>query len=60
MTTPVMIEEKLKAVKPILQAQYLVDRIGYFGSFARGDYHEDSDVDIVVTLPEPLVGNFST
>ena len=50
MTTPVVIEEKLKAVKPILQEQYRVDRIGYFGSFARGDYHEDSDVDIVVTF----------
>lgn len=50
MTMPVMIEETLRAVKPILQKQYLVDRIGYFGSFARGDYREDSDVDIVVTF----------
>ncbi|GEO03029.1 nucleotidyltransferase [Adhaeribacter aerolatus] len=43
------IEQKIKEVKPILQKKFLVDRIGYFGSFARGDFSEDSDVDIIVT-----------
>ena len=50
MTTPVTIEEKLKEVKPVLRDKFSVDRIGYFGSFARGDYREDSDVDIVVSF----------
>jgi predicted nucleotidyltransferase len=31
MTPPVMMEETLEAVKPILQAQYLVDRMLVFG-----------------------------
>jgi predicted nucleotidyltransferase len=50
MTTPVTIEEKLKEIKPVLRDKFSVDRIGYFGSFARGDYREDSDVDIVVSF----------
>jgi predicted nucleotidyltransferase len=50
MTTPGIIEEKLKAIKPVLKDRFSVERIGYFGSFARGDYREDSDVDIVVSF----------
>lgn len=30
-----------------------VTRIGLFGSFARGDQHADSDVDIVVEIESP-------
>lgn len=50
MTTPFITEEKLKEAKPLLRDKYSVDKIGYFGSFARGDYREDSDVDILVTF----------
>lgn len=50
MTTPFVIEEKLRQAKPVLRDKYSVDKIGYFGSFARGDYQEDSDVDILVTF----------
>jgi uncharacterized protein len=58
MTTPVTIEQKLKEVKPILKDRFSVDKIGYFGSFARGDYHEDSDVDIIVTFSQSVGWKF--
>ena len=34
--------------------KYEVERIGYFGSFARGDQNADSDVDIIVEFRRPL------
>lgn len=42
------LEEKIKGIKPYLKERFSVDQIGYFGSFARGDYREDSDIDIIV------------
>jgi len=48
MESPLEIERKIKEAKPFLKENFLVDQIGYFGSFARGDYREDSDVDIIV------------
>ncbi|GAB2768383.1 nucleotidyltransferase family protein [Rhabdobacter roseus] len=42
------IETKIRAVKPYLQKEFGVKQIGYFGSFANGDYRADSDVDILV------------
>jgi hypothetical protein len=50
MTTPLTIEQKLQEIKPLLQEKYSVEKIGYFGSFARGDYNENSDVDILVAF----------
>ena len=50
MTTAKDIEAKLLAIKPYLREAFGVDRIGYFGSFARGDYREDSDLDVLVRL----------
>ncbi len=58
MTTPVMIEEKPKQAKPVLRDKYSVDKIGYFGSFARGDYREDSDADILVTFSKNVGWEF--
>ena len=58
MTNPTTIEEKLRQAKPVLQDKYSVDKIGYFGSFARGDYREDSDVDILVTFSQPVGWEF--
>jgi len=40
-----------------LREQYLVDRLGVFGSFARGEANEESDVDILVEFTE-MVGIF--
>ncbi len=48
------IERKLKALKPVLSSTFYVDRIGYFGSFARNEQTEDSDIDIIVSLNKPL------
>lgn len=42
------IANKLKEIKPYLVDRFNVKKIGFFGSFAQGDYHIDSDVDILV------------
>jgi predicted nucleotidyltransferase len=39
--------------KQFFREKYFVDRIGLIGSYARGDYNLDSDIDLVVYfLPE--------
>lgn len=38
----------------ILQKDYHVKNVGIFGSVAKGDQKETSDVDILVELSEPL------
>jgi len=43
----------LKNRKPKFEEKYGVTKIGLFGSFARGNSHEDSDIDIVVELKKP-------
>jgi hypothetical protein len=48
------IENILRDLKPILSDKYEVERIGYFGSFARGEQDTDSDVDILVEFRRPL------
>ncbi len=58
MITPSTIEQKLREVKPLLKDRFSVDKIGYFGSFARGDYNENSDVDIVVTFNQSVGWKF--
>ncbi|MBY0424111.1 MAG: nucleotidyltransferase domain-containing protein, partial [Cytophagales bacterium] len=42
------IEIKLSTLKPILHQRFNVDKIGYFGSFARNEQTETSDLDILV------------
>lgn len=61
----------LRESKPDLERKYRVRRIALFGSYARGDQREDSDVDILVdvdasigldfvTLAEELEANLGT
>lgn len=38
----------LKAKKPDLQKRYPISELGLFGSYARGDFNEQSDIDILV------------
>lgn len=38
----------LRKNKAALSAKYPISELGLFGSFARGDYHEQSDIDILV------------
>jgi uncharacterized protein len=45
---------KLKELKPFLQKEYLVKKIGLFGSFANDTYNLDSDIDILVELERPI------
>lgn len=48
------IEKKLKAIKPTLSTRFFVDKIGYFGSYARNEQTSDSDIDILVSFGKPL------
>lgn len=48
MLTPKYIAAKLIEIKPYLIDKFNVKRIGYFGSFANGNYREDSDIDFLV------------
>lgn len=47
----------LKTFKASKAAQYGIIRIGIFGSVARGEQLEDSDVDICVDLATPSMFN---
>jgi uncharacterized protein len=48
----------IKSELPYLREQFGVERIALFGSFARSEQHEDSDVDILVSLSKPLGFSF--
>jgi len=48
------IETALKKEMPILRERYKVKEIGVFGSFARGNQKETSDIDILVEFSEPI------
>lgn len=54
MQSSIEIENKIKSLKPILASQFAVNKIGYFGSFARNEQKENSDIDILVELQNPL------
>jgi predicted nucleotidyltransferase len=46
------IENKLRELKPDLVKKYAVSRIGYFGSFAKENQNEESDLDLLVEFSE--------
>ncbi len=52
------IESKIKSVKPRLVDEFGIDQIGYFGSFANGEYREDSDLDILVSFNKRIGWKF--
>ena len=58
MKTNIDIENKLKELKPILFQKYYVDKIGYFGSYSRGEQKKESDIDILVSFRKPLGWTF--
>ncbi len=45
--------QELRRLKPDFEKRYGVTKIGIFGSFARNEIREDSDVDVVVEMNEP-------
>jgi uncharacterized protein len=44
----------LRQHKPALQRKYPLAKLGVFGSYARGQAHESSDIDIVVEINGPM------
>jgi len=52
------LENKLRKLKPFLSEKYFVDKLGYFGSFVIGNFREDSDIDILITLRKPIGWEF--
>ncbi len=52
------IEKILKENKSLLHDKYKVEKIGVFGSYARGEESAQSDVDILVTFYEPIGWEF--
>lgn len=47
------ITSRLEAFKPTLKARFKVESIEIFGSFARGEQTDKSDVDLLVTFSAP-------
>lgn len=45
----------LRQARPDLNARYQVTRISLFGSYARGEQREDSDIDILIDV-DPSIG----
>lgn len=58
MKTRIEIEETLKRYKPFLCEKFKVKEIGVFGSYARGEESEKSDVDILVEFYAPIGWEF--
>jgi hypothetical protein len=52
------IEEVLRRHRALLFERFRVSRIGVFGSFARGEQTEGSDIDILVEFSEPIGWEF--
>lgn len=48
----------LKSHAKYIKANFSVKRIGLFGSFARGEQKESSDIDILVEFEKPTFRNF--
>jgi len=49
---------KLTELKPMLQREYAVKEIGLFGSFSDNTFNEESDIDILVELENPIGWKF--
>ena len=48
------LEELLLESKKFLQEQYGIEKIGYFGSYARNEQQQSSDLDIIIKLGRPI------
>ncbi len=54
MTDLTSIRNTLFQLKPELTEKYFVNSIGLFGSIVRGDYNDESDIDIIVSFSKPV------
>jgi len=50
--------EVLKNNKQYMQTKFMINSIGLFGSYARDDFHDTSDIDILVTFSEPTFDHY--
>jgi uncharacterized protein len=48
------VQTKIRPKLPFLREKYFVEKIGVFGSVARGDNTDKSDVDLLVNLEKPI------
>jgi predicted nucleotidyltransferase len=48
------IKEVIERHRPELKRQFHVEKIGVFGSYARGDQKKRSDIDFLVTFDESI------
>jgi predicted nucleotidyltransferase len=46
------VKQELQALKPTLKKRFKVETVDIFGSYARGEQTEKSDLDILVTYSE--------
>ncbi|TDQ37673.1 nucleotidyltransferase family protein [Aureibacillus halotolerans] len=54
MITQETLEQRLKTNKSFLSDTFHVQKVGYFGSYARGEQNAISDIDILVELSKPI------
>lgn len=59
MSTKDEVLNQLQQVKPVLISEYGLKRIGLFGSFARNEQNNDSDIDIVIETSKPDFSSFA-
>lgn len=59
MSTKDEVLSQLQQVKPVLVSEYGLKRIGIFGSFARNEQNNDSDIDIIIEISEPNFSSFA-
>lgn len=50
--------QQLMDLKPYLEKEYSVSKLGVFGSFVDGSYTVNSDVDIIVEITKPIGWKF--
>ncbi|SHF07576.1 hypothetical protein SAMN05444392_10769 [Seinonella peptonophila] len=48
------LNDSLKKMKLFLRDSYGVKKIGYFGSYVRGEQTEKSDIDLLVEFSKPI------
>jgi uncharacterized protein len=46
-------EKQLRTLLPLLEQKYSIARLGIFGSYARAEQQENSDLDLLVVFKEP-------
>ena len=52
------IESKLRELLPELTSRFNIEKLGYFGSLANGNFSDKSDIDILVHFNKPIGWEF--